>query len=460
MAQLEVLNKQNNLWEISVEGEKKTALATGLPPRIFQGSDMSRLKQDKGYLWVPGTNAVEWVVEGMSEWENQLIFWGKDVEARPINQDEPFSAEELAGLTEIFFPIRDEGKETSFSLDGYFRTSRGGLFCFPSALMAFLHSAESEESLNKRELYNHPDRKGEGRLSHILALLTFQSATGTLPYTQNDSYEAIHEEMRRKILPSLEQNGMDNEELARAVSQGLNEKNPVPLEDWNRLFLTSPELSGTMTAPFKSQFEKAETAFVKSFRQRKNKGRNIFFAILAAALLYGAFTLLQNYLAPPYTADMTPREVVEAYFGGMNDLDPVVIDGTTEKKAGKFISDQVSTLFVISQAQKGYSMGGTISPEEWMKQGYPPLEEGVSLYGVSDLTIEELDDNRFYTSYLIWYPPTEDATKPGGHLEPFDVYQKQEILTLIRDKRDRAWIIGHFEEIEMVHIPAESFLSP
>jgi hypothetical protein len=60
--------------------------------------------------------------------------------------------------------------------------------------------------------------------------------------------------------------------------------------------------------------------------------------------------------------------VVETYYEGINNLDTNAIDGTTTKKAGKGMSNQVATMYVMSKNKQAYSQGSTISPEFWKEK--------------------------------------------------------------------------------------------
>ncbi|MDC7223187.1 MAG: hypothetical protein PQJ60_05555, partial [Spirochaetales bacterium] len=208
------------------------------------------------------------------------------------------------------------------------------------------------------------------------------------------------------------------------------------------------------------QMERNEAFFVKNFNRRKNKARNTAIALAFILALWLGGSFIKNYTEPPYTDGMTPREVVETFYEGINGLDIIAIDGTTDKKAGKFISDQVSTIYVITKNKQAYSPGGTLSPEDWEAQGFPPLESGEIVYGISDLTIEDRGNNIFQASYLVWYPPTEDMENPGTYKDLFDIYSKKEVLTVVRDRRDRSWIIGAFSEVESRNIPSREILPP
>ncbi|MDC7225002.1 MAG: hypothetical protein PQJ60_14735, partial [Spirochaetales bacterium] len=251
MAHLEIETKNGPLWDIKVDGQNKTALATGMANRLFQGADMSRLKSVPGYIR-EGSGAIrEWPIQGMAEWENQMIFWGEPIELIPLDRSVPFTADELQGWTELFILFKEQGEFPLFSEDGFFRTPAGGLFSLPLHLMDFLHARQSREELLGREAYNHPDLKEEKRLSHTLAILAFQSATGELPFTQNEDAEWIHEEMWRKDIPSLKRNDIKKEDQVQAVDRALKGDSYPSLEEWAGIFRNEPELPGTMTDGFK-----------------------------------------------------------------------------------------------------------------------------------------------------------------------------------------------------------------
>ncbi len=456
MAEINIGNRKNTLWDITVDGREKTALATGIPNRVFQGADMSRLRTVPGYIW--DGQIREWAIEGMGEWDGQIIFWGERLELSPIDPAVPFTAEDLAGLAALFRLLREKSEKPAFSGDGFFRLAGGGLFCFPLNLMEFIHSRQARELLMSREIYNHPDLKGEERLSHTLAILAFQSLTGRLPYTRTGGYEWIHEEMRKKKLPSLRTAGAGEEELRDRVDRTLRGEAFPSLEEWLEMLKKGPSLTGTATEAFSAQMEKLENSFVKSFDRRKNQVKITLSILGAAAVLWVGIMLVRGYLAPPYTAGMTPREVVEAYYGAINALDSTAIDGTCEKKTAREVSTQVATMYVMSRNKQAYGQGETIPPDVWADQGYPALGPGDTVYGVGDLAIEDLGDNRFEATYLAWYPAVGDPEHPEAYVDPHEIFRKKEVLTVIRDRRDRSWIIGGREEEEITSLSSGDIL--
>jgi hypothetical protein len=455
MTQIEIREKKDSLWEIQVDNKKKIALPTGRASRFFHRTDMSRLKNIPGYIWNKEKDIEEWPIRGMSEIENQVIFWGDYLELSEIAEKSPLSAEELTGLSELFLHFKEIGEFPHFSKNGFFRTSTGGLFCFPLHLMEVIHDAQTKEMLLSKERFNHPTLKGEDRLSYTLGILSFQSMTGVLPYNRTDGYEWLHEEMRLKRLPSLSLNGDIDEDLGKTINETLAGKSYPTIKKWNEIFLGNSVFPGTMAEKFRISMEKQDKNFAKDFHRRKNSLRNTLIALFFCAIIAGGVTLFNRYMEPPFTEEMTPQEVVEAYYKGIDELDIKAVDGTTEKQAGKLISDQVSSLYVLNKGREAYNMGETISPVEWEEQGYTPLPKDSNVYGINDLTIREVNENLFEASYLIWYPPTgESNTGEDSH----EIYSRIEELTLIRDKRDRSWIIGEFRIIQNDLVPSKEIL--
>jgi hypothetical protein len=333
MAEIKIIQKFDTYWEITVDGNRKLAIATGIPNRVFGGSDMSKLKSVPGYIWNKDNSIGEWKIEGLAELDNQIIFWGEPLSLIPI--DTPFAKEELKGVAKLFQILLEKSDTPAFSIDSFFRLPQGQIFCFPLNLMEFIHSRQSKERLMIREAYNHPDLKKTERLSHTMAILTFQSVTGVLPFAHAQGYEWIHEEMRNKKIPSLKNNDVDDTQLVLAVDKTLACENYPSLDMWIS-YLNSPSVfKGSMNSAFKAAMERQEENFVKSFNRRKNSIKITIAVLLAAMTLWIGASLIRSYLAPPYTADMTPREVVETYYEGINNLDTNAIDGTTTKKSGQ-----------------------------------------------------------------------------------------------------------------------------
>jgi hypothetical protein len=157
MAEIKIIQKFDTYWEITVDGNRKLAIATGIPNRVFGGSDMSKLKSVPGYIWNKDNSIGEWKIEGLAELDNQIIFWGEPLSLIPI--DTPFAKEELKGVAKLFQILLEKSDTPAFSIDSFFRLPQGQIFCFPLNLMEFIHSRQSKERLMIREAYNHPDLK-------------------------------------------------------------------------------------------------------------------------------------------------------------------------------------------------------------------------------------------------------------------------------------------------------------
>ena len=179
-------------------------------------------------------------------------------------------------------------------------------------------------------------------------------------------------------------------------------------------------------------------------KQKKRADRKIFWrkkgwivASIAAVVLVVIWitgSRIKASLTPPYTAGMTNVQIIDEYYTGQSELDIQKMEASLSKKAKNPASLEVSNLFVSRQTRQAYEgMNTQINPNDWIAKGKPAIMEGTYLYGVTDVQVEQIGDNTYqatsilYTPYAYTEPDESDVVQPSaGHVFMYRYEQVQE----------------------------------
>ncbi|AEV30979.1 hypothetical protein SpiGrapes_3235 [Sphaerochaeta pleomorpha str. Grapes] len=142
-------------------------------------------------------------------------------------------------------------------------------------------------------------------------------------------------------------------------------------------------------------------------------------------------------LTPPYTAGMSNVQIIDEYYTGQSELDVQKMEASLSKKAKNPASLEVSNLFVSRQTRQAYEgLNTQVNPNEWIANGKPAIMEGTYLYGVTDVQVEQIGDNTYkatsilYTPYAYIEENGSEEIQPGaGHAFMYH-YQQVQKFTL------------------------------
>ena len=187
-------------------------------------------------------------------------------------------------------------------------------------------------------------------------------------------------------------------------------------------------------------------------------------AIVAAVVIVSgvvAASLLKNILAPRVTRGYSPRQVVEAFYTSMNDLDHTTMEDCVVDGAGKAVIREVINIYVLSRVSLGYEGRSHIVPANvWDEQGRPALTPPQTVYGVTDLQIVQErgePDPVFRVSYTKWMPVPQEETDTGSSgssggpaaNEGAPTYSSQRISERVYLRQDRHdWVIYRFQQLD------------
>jgi hypothetical protein len=170
------------------------------------------------------------------------------------------------------------------------------------------------------------------------------------------------------------------------------------------------------------------------------KNRTVVTVAAIAVLSLAAFISapIKKALEPPLTMGMNPIEVVDAYYSCFESMDQELMSDCIDEDAGKPDLNEVMNFFVTSRVRQGYEgKTGLLPAAEWVANGRPMPEAGMTVYGLSDIMITPMESNRFLVIYEKWVPGNPPDNADLNSIEPVypQGYKIQDTLLLEQMKK-------------------------
>ncbi len=452
------------------EGRDVLAVPVGMGRSEFVLMKLAELRKLPAEIIRDGEIA-EWRFDGVMEHEGRLYLHGPYLGGifleEAIQKSFPAALPYLSRLIRALVALERRGRILEFiQTDSVYFLENGGVLFFPPSLMRELRSMHPEPyKLRVFEMINHPDIENPREsLSFGVAALLYRIVLGRYPF-EADSEEEVHNLVRHaRLLPlSLTEPGF-REDLARQILSGLNRgQEPAPsLEQWQETIeqVKQEGLYRDITEMEREQIQrkapqeqqKIDQAYRrKVFWQKHWKTVTI---VAAAIVVAGALTgsLLKTILAPRETRGFAPRQVVEAYYQSMNELNHTVMEDCVVDGAGKQTIREVVNIYVLSRVSLGYEGRSHIIPADtWDAQGRPELTGSETVYGITDLELQQErgePEPVFRARYTKWVPkPAEESQLDLSEVEGpgFTSFEISERVYLRLDRKD--WVIYRFEPL-------------
>lgn len=330
-----------------------------------------------------------------------------------------------------------------------------GVLFFPEDVMEkTLNILSPEEKADYVYHVNHPDRRGRAAGKFSVAAVLYKLFSGKYPFDVGSAdVSLIHEKMREgNVIPSGLASPRIRDEIASQIDGAFAAANAG--ED----ALESLEAALTIcvdhgcyrpvTEEELRQKEKKNTelraGIDKRFNTRRFLTRYKFHlaggALGFALLVWFVASVLSGLFAPPITMGKTQPEVARMFYDAINTQDHQVIEECADKKVAKMEVNEAIYRYVISRmrlAVEGAS--GVVNAGEWVDMGRPPLADGETLFGITDLELDRVSLDAIRAKYEKWQPwADEESDTP-----------KTEVLscedTLSFTIRKKAWIISAIE---------------
>jgi hypothetical protein len=421
------------------EGTDVLAIPVGLGRNDFVLTKFADLRAIPGRLVRDG-EVEEWRLTGFFKHQERLYLYGPFLKGRFLSEVIEGSWEQslpyLIRLVDALLRLAAQELLPEYlQADAVHFPDEGGVLFLPLPVMREARNMlPVEHRLGVYESINHPDfKEPKTALSFGVAALLYRAIRGEYPFLA-DSEEEVHNRARYRKLPSLELElpGL-RRDLAGTVAAGLGRGSGAPpsLESWRELLESCRregiyrQIGEEERAALQAQARKEQERLNRSYRQKVFWQRNwktvliVAVAVVGVGIVAGSF--LKNALAPRPTHGFPPRKVVETFYESMNTLDHTLMEACVVNGAGKGTINEVMNLYVLSRVSLGYEGRSHIIPaDQWVKDGKPPLSPPDTLYGVTDLQIQQLrgePEPEFLVHYVKWFPkPSEDQalSPPAG----------------------------------------------
>jgi hypothetical protein len=455
---------------LSREGTDVLAIPVGVGRSEFVLTKLAELRKLPAQIIRDGEVA-EWRFDGVLKHEGRLYLHGPYLGGvfleEAIQRSFPAALPYLSRLIRALIALERRGRIVEFiQTDSVYFLEDGGILFLPPSLMRELRSMHPESyKLRVFESINHPDIEDpKNSLSFSMAALLYRIILGRYPF-EAESEEEIHNLIRyARLLPlSLIEPGF-REDLSEKILAGLKRgQDPAPsLEQWQEILAACKRegLYRDITEIEREQIRRRARQEVRKTDQAYR--RKVFWqkhwktvAIVAGAVVVAgalAGSLLKTVLAPRETRGFSPREVVEAYYQSMNDLNHTLMQDCVVDGAGKETIREVVNIYVLSRVSLGYEGRSHIMPADlWDAQGRPELTAPETIYGVTDLELQQErgePEPVFRASYTKWFPVPEEESQPDlseAKGSGFTSLEIRERVYLRLDRKD--WVIYRFEPL-------------
>jgi hypothetical protein len=157
-------------------------------------------------------------------------------------------------------------------------------------------------------------------------------------------------------------------------------------------------------------------------------------------------SILSNVFAPPVTRGYTPRQVTEAFYDAMNDLDHTTMEDATVDRAGAGEINEAMNLFVMSRVTMGYEgVSYIISAKGWDERGRPEISPRETLYGaiIREVVEEQGEPQPVYRVRYEKWAPASESSEAGRRSEGALFVDR---VRLRQDRQD--WFIYEITRLE------------
>lgn len=434
-------------------------------PREVRPLQLKSLTPGSRKLYWVTENTVEelplkgWIEEGGAIYLSLPLPGGGGAAPLPVRPGKPVMMRLLSALAKLEAEVPEKARpilESPLRTGGILLPEMGGVAFLDPDFTLRIFSLGGGDGVD--EALVHPALQSGRSPLFSIAVLAYRGLAGAEPFCGEE--EELRERILRGVfLPLAAHIPTIDHGLERWVHRGLLGESSAAgyFAEGVRLFGShDPEKADSLLSPEEGELRRL-SAQKEGRRREKGYARRRFlrrrgalllgFFAVAAALGSLGGSILTRILGPPITQGWKPREVVEAFYRGINDLDPHVMEEVTADKAGKVRINQVLSLYSISRIRLGYE-GVTphVNAADWAARKKHSLNPGEFLYGIADLSLEELKENRFRAVYQEW---SSLAADEDGNIDPAPLIRGRQITEeIFLERRRKAWVIFWFELIE------------
>ena len=427
--------KDTEIRELIIDGEVKTALHLGekedsLPRHVFQGEKFDSLIVKDGNVRKIRYGAIH------NEGLKRYVYFDK---MEIFSLEHLFTSHRKNALTIIrniaialeSAPKKFLNLETGvFPLYRIFIYEDDGAFLLSPDIGDVLSLLRSEkERSGEINALIRRDSEDNYRLIAEMGELLYYAATGSLPYISDDV--RLYKYSEFPLIDALKILGDKlDEKTAGFINLILHAKrqemrdimgnnSPSKALSWfiSRSLTLSWDLEERKEED-RERIEKSEAFTSFSAKAFSGAKRNTFFRkrgtliliILIAAALTGTFLYdyITELLRPPVSAGMDQEGVIMSFYQAQNDL---MLDDmlSAVKKTDVPQETEISTLYVTSRMRMAYEVyNPMVNAEDWIASGMPSVNPGAIIYGVTDISLERIDEDTI-AAHSTWYTPYSES---------------------------------------------------
>ncbi|GAB1481463.1 hypothetical protein MASR2M78_02780 [Treponema sp.] len=477
-----------------VEGRRVLGLSTGLDPISFAQAKLAQLLSDTGTLVHQDGTVEIWRPEGVVESKGIMVIWGPNFQGTAL--DQIFAKGGTAALNALRLWLSARAKlekpVPAPSPGTVYLDINNTLLFLPQRLgQRHLLAQGKEAQLERSERWLHPDRKGLEADLFTASALAYAIFSKKAPFAAA-TVEAVQADIRDGLLlPSkLAAPGLDTM-IAKHIDESLFPKQKARSGTGSNKKLASTDAgkelqnlsrmlgsygSKGLETFFKPLTEKEaellskeliryQSSQEKSLKIKRFTTRNKTALGLGAIGLLIVFFIVRSFVvdsgSKPSTKGMSPREVIQTYYGSFGTLDHGMMEACVIQKAGKGDIDATMNLFVISRVREAYEHTTMVlSAEQWINDGSPLVNQMV--YGTTDLAITETETDEsdgelgFRVEYSFWHPAAaeemeEEAeniqrTQEARASKPEKTIRSDELRLVLKDGRWRIAALKRSEQ--------------
>ena len=456
----------SSVTKIIEQGSEYLAIPTGIRGGGHALSQLMQLKDSPG--WIVDSGMVrEWRITSFTRKQGEVYLYGPFFDgaslAGILDKAPGRALGYLLKMVSALMLLADKSVPLfDIQTNAVFFSEEGAVLFLPPALVRLGRASETmADKIHTYDCLNHPDLKGEERLSFAVGALLYRNLTRRFPF-ESDSEEEIHYRMRDLELvslmlhvPELKREVADT--VARALRKGSKET-ALTLLDWQQCLVRWAQDGVLRDLPDQEKNSVLLEAQTRQIRAEKQFRRRLYWvrnwrtiaAVSAGVVFVGlvAGSILSNVFAPRSTRGFTPLEVVETFYSSYNRLEHRVMEDCVIGDAGKQEVNEVVNLFALigMTAQFDADSEFVVAADVWDADGRPEMKESI-VYGVVELSVREERSEPspvFVVEYEKW-GPIGDREQAAAVGVPYHGAFMRDRVFLEQDRRD--WVIYRFERL-------------
>ena len=387
----------------------------------------------------------------------------------------PVSAFELCGslrprcfelLRSLSHALEEAGDRLYWNMDSvplssiwFFENGDILLLCDQMGDALDMFELDEDRFWDKEAWLAHNCAEGFGK-AHYLCQLLYYSLTTVVPFAS----PVVRENGFRAVPMNLLLTGIDEQTrgLGETVDKAISDNRKFqlsqrrPMAFFRSLIDSYADLTPDRFVPgYNPDIEAYREKSERRARRRaffRKKGFKTVMIIIAALIVAGiAGWAIWRAVKPPLTKDLNEYEIIDYYYDALTRLDVGALDEPLKYGYSGPDMVQVSTIYVTSSVQKSYEgRSHVVDPRDWIRDGMGPLPKSSIVYGVSDVKVQQIDDDVFRAVITSW--SSENYLDERNTLiveDGMDVYRYTEVVDFTFRTRGTWREISNIEKVDM-----------